>query len=47
MISDAKVLDSKLAEYDDDISKLWDTLMGYELQLVDQLEVRSIVCGQG
>ncbi|XP_071814847.1 dynein regulatory complex subunit 3-like [Apostichopus japonicus] len=38
VISDAKVLDSKLAEYDDDISKLWDTLMGYELQLVDQLE---------
>ncbi|KAJ8037161.1 Dynein regulatory complex subunit 3 [Holothuria leucospilota] len=38
LISDSKVMDSKLGEYDEETSKLWDILMGYELQLVDQLE---------
>lgn len=30
----------KLIEYNDEITKLYETLMSLEMQLVDQLEVR-------
>ncbi|XP_046348948.1 dynein regulatory complex subunit 3-like [Haliotis rufescens] len=37
-ITDPKILDTKLADYQTRTSDLWDQLMGLELQLVDQLE---------
>ena len=39
-VTDQKVMDVKIDEYSAQVSILWDTLMGLELQLVDQLEVR-------
>ena len=38
-ISDSKVLEMKIADFNGKVSELWDALMGLELQLVDQLEV--------
>lgn len=38
LITDSQMLDTLLSEYGDETTKLWDTLMGLELQLVDQLE---------
>ncbi|NP_001161581.1 LRRC48-like protein [Saccoglossus kowalevskii] len=37
-MSDQKVLDSRIEEYHKEVNVIWDQLMGYELQLVDQLE---------
>ena len=37
-ISDQRVLEQQISDYNKVISELWDKLMGYELQLVDQLE---------
>ncbi|XP_042293758.1 dynein regulatory complex subunit 3 [Sceloporus undulatus] len=37
-LSDSQITESKLAEYRDDLSKLSETLMNLEMQLVDQLE---------
>ena len=39
--SDVNLLDSMMKEIIDKIAKLWDLLMGLEMQLVDQLEVRD------
>ncbi|XP_039255654.1 dynein regulatory complex subunit 3-like [Styela clava] len=36
--SDATILESKISEYHETVNKLWDTLMAFEMQLVDQLE---------
>ena len=38
-ISDQKVLEAKISEYNVKVTELWDGLMGLEMQLVDQLEV--------
>lgn len=38
-ISDQKVLEAKISEYNLKVKELWDTLMGLEIQLVDQIEV--------
>ena len=38
-MTDTKMVDNKLQEYNDQVTALWDKLMGLELQLVDQLEV--------
>lgn len=38
-IGDQKLLEAKIADYNKEVSDLWDKLMGLELQLVDQLEV--------
>lgn len=37
-MTDAKMVESKLEEYSNQVTGLWDKLMGFELQLVDQLE---------
>lgn len=37
-MTDSKLAESRLKDYDEEVNKLWDDLMGYELQLVDQLE---------
>ncbi|KAK3789570.1 hypothetical protein RRG08_016249 [Elysia crispata] len=37
-MTDTKMVDNKLQEYNDQVTALWDKLMGLELQLVDQLE---------
>lgn len=37
-MTDAKMVESKLEEYSNQVTGLWDKLMGLELQLVDQLE---------
>lgn len=37
-MSDPKMLEQKVSEYNTLVTDLWDKLMGYELQLVDQLE---------
>ncbi|GFN98389.1 dynein regulatory complex subunit 3 [Plakobranchus ocellatus] len=37
-MTDTKMVDNKLQEYNDQVTSLWDKLMGLELQLVDQLE---------
>lgn len=42
-ITDPKILDTKLADYQTRTSDLWDQLMGLELQLVDQLEVSYLL----
>ena len=38
-ISDARVIDQKISELQEELNNVWDTLMGYELQLAEQLEV--------
>lgn len=38
-MTDPKVLEQKVSEYNALVTELWDKLMGYEVQLVDQLEV--------
>lgn len=38
-VSDHVTVEKKLAELSDGITALWDVLMGFEMQLVDQLEV--------
>ncbi len=35
------MLEMKIADFNGKVSELWDTLMGLELQLVDQLEVNK------
>ena len=42
-MTDQKELEDKVAEYNSKVSELWDTLMGLELQLVDQLEVSKTI----
>ena len=37
--TDTNLLESMMKELNEEIRNLWDTLMGLELQLVDQLEV--------
>ncbi|XP_064595278.1 dynein regulatory complex subunit 3-like [Liolophura sinensis] len=37
-IGDQKLLEARIADYNKEVSDLWDKLMGLELQLVDQLE---------
>jgi len=37
-ISDARVIDQKISELQEELNNVWDTLMGYELQLAEQLE---------
>ena len=39
VITDPKMLENKVQEFNNEVTKLWDNLMGFELQLVDQLEV--------
>ena len=38
-VSDARVIDAKISELQEELNTVWDTLMGYELQLAEQLEV--------
>ena len=38
-MSDSNAIDSQMGEYKSEVDRLWDKLMGFELQLVDQLEV--------
>lgn len=38
MATDASVLEGKMSEYHAEVNRIWDALMGYEMQLVDQLE---------
>ncbi|XP_077980345.1 dynein regulatory complex subunit 3-like isoform X2 [Glandiceps talaboti] len=38
LVSDQKVLDARIDEYHKEVNSIWDSLMGFELQLVDQLE---------
>ena len=40
-ISDARVIDQKISELQEELNTVWDTLMGYELQLAEQLEVMN------
>jgi len=37
-VSDARVIDAKISELQEELNTVWDTLMGYELQLAEQLE---------
>ena len=37
---DPAVIETKVAAYNTRVTEVWDKLMGLELQLVDQLEVR-------
>lgn len=37
-VSDPDILEKKLGELSDEVTSLWDVLMGLEMQLVDQLE---------
>nr|KAG5697853.1 hypothetical protein BaRGS_017110 [Batillaria attramentaria] len=37
-VTDPKLLETRIQEYNTRVTELWDKLMGYELQLVDQLE---------
>ena len=39
-MSDPNGIESQITEYKEEVDKLWDRLMGFELQLVDQLEVQ-------
>lgn len=41
-ITDQSLLDTKVRDFNKEVSELWDKLMGLELQLVDQLEVRYV-----
>ena len=38
-MTDQRLLESLMKEVTEEIRKLWDTLMGLEMELVDQLEV--------
>lgn len=38
--TDPNLLETMMKEITEQITKLWDALMGLEMQLVDQLEVR-------
>ena len=38
-VTDPKLLEQKVSEYNALVTELWDKLMGFEVQLVDQLEV--------
>ncbi|XP_071507614.1 dynein regulatory complex subunit 3-like [Diadema antillarum] len=38
VMSDQRAIESQMNEFRGEVEKLWDTLMGFELQLVDQLE---------
>ena len=38
-MTDPKILETKVGEYNACVTELWDKLMGLEMQLVDQLEV--------
>lgn len=38
-MTDQHLLESLMKEVTEEIRKLWDTLMGLEMELVDQLEV--------
>ncbi|KAL8175338.1 UNVERIFIED_CONTAM: Dynein regulatory complex subunit 3 [Gekko kuhli] len=40
--SETEILEARLQEYNDDITKLFETLMTMEMQLVDQLECRDL-----
>ena len=40
-ISDQKVLEMRIAEYNQHTTELWEALMMLEMQLVDQLEVQK------
>lgn len=42
-MTDPSLLESLMKEVTDEIRKLWDTLMGLEMELVDQLEVLDSV----
>lgn len=39
-MTDGKMVENKVQEFNNLVTGLWDKLMGLELQLVDQLEVR-------
>lgn len=39
LITEQKVLEVRLHDLTEELSEMWDSLMGLELQLVDQLEV--------
>ncbi|KAH0632035.1 hypothetical protein JD844_020059 [Phrynosoma platyrhinos] len=41
-LSDSQITETKLAEYSENLSKLSETLMSLEMQLVDQLECRDL-----
>ena len=45
-INDQNQLTNKIEEYNKEVSVLWDKLMGLELQLVDQLEVKYDIHSQ-
>ena len=38
-MTDSKMVEAKVTEYNNMVTALWDKLMGLELQIVDQLEV--------
>ena len=40
-MTDQSLLESLMKEVMEEIRKLWDTLMGLEMELVDQLEARD------
>jgi hypothetical protein len=42
-ITDQRVLDAKVSEYNNKVKEVWDQLMGLEMQLVDQLEVGLVI----
>ena len=42
-MNDQKEIEEKMTEYNQKVSTLWDTLMGLEMQLVDQLEVNLYI----
>ena len=42
-MTDPSLLESLMKEVTEEIRKLWDTLMGLEMELVDQLEVMTQV----
>ena len=44
-VSDARVIDAKISELQEELNTVWDTLMGYELQLAEQLEVGLDIVG--
>ena len=41
-LADAAMIEKKINDITDEIASLWTSLMGYEMQLVDQLEVGTI-----
>lgn len=43
-LTDQSLMESLMKEIIGEIRKLWDTLMGLEMELVDQLEVTYLVC---